>query len=107
MIADSAKYVSRDKRNIVLDDMARLSQHHDMPSPAQSIIEKCGGHGVVAKICGVHVSRVYRWTYQRGKGGSDGLVPTRHQEKLLRGARERGIDLRPEDFFSSTHGEAA
>ncbi|UYW24875.1 hypothetical protein OKC48_16510 [Methylorubrum extorquens] len=70
-----------------------------MSSVAASIIAKCNGHAVVADICGVHVTRVYRWTYPVEKGGSGGLIPSRHQALLLKGARERGIDLRPEDFF--------
>ena len=77
-----------------------------MTNVADTIIRKCGGHAVVADICGVHVTRVYRWTYPRDKGGGDGAVPTRHQAPLLRGARERGIDLRPEDFFeAAAHSE--
>ena len=71
-----------------------------MSNAAEIIIEKCGGHGVVAGICGVHITRVYRWTYPVEKGGTGGLIPTRHQTQLLKGARERGIDLKPEDFFS-------
>ncbi|ARO53953.1 hypothetical protein B2G69_07175 [Methylorubrum zatmanii] len=70
-----------------------------MSSVAASIIAKCNGHAVVAEICGVHVTRVYRWTYPVEKGGSGGVIPTRHQALLLKGARARGIDLRPEDFF--------
>lgn len=70
-----------------------------MSNVAAGIIEKCGGHAKVAEICGVHVTRVYRWTYPVAKGGSGGVVPTRHQAILLRGARERGIKLAPEDFF--------
>ncbi|KQO88923.1 hypothetical protein ASF33_20155 [Methylobacterium sp. Leaf92] len=72
-----------------------------MSSVAASIIAKCNGHAVVAEICGVHVTRVYRWTYPVEKGGSGGVIPTRHQALLLKGARERGIDLRPEDFFDA------
>ena len=70
-----------------------------MSTAADIVIAKCGGHAVVAEICGVHITRVYRWTYPRERGGSGGLVPTRHQMQLLEGARKRGIDLRPEHFF--------
>lgn len=72
-----------------------------MSKVAATIIEKCGGHITVAEICGVHVTRVYRWTYPIEKGGSGGVIPTRHQAQLLRGARERGIGLMPEDFFEA------
>ncbi len=72
-----------------------------MPNPAEAIIEKCGGHAIVAEICQVHISRVYRWTYTRDRGGGGGAVPSRHQFWLLAGARERGIDFSPEDLFPS------
>jgi hypothetical protein len=66
---------------------------------AQRIISKCGGAQAVAEITGVHPSRVHRWGYPKEKGGSDGVIPARHHQKLLEGARKRGIKLRPADFF--------
>jgi len=72
-----------------------------MCEPAKSLIEKCGGARAVADMVGVDISRVHRWTYPRSRGGTDGAIPTRHQTNLLTRARERGIDLRPEDFFST------
>ena len=78
-----------------------------MSNVAEAIIRKCGGHAVVAEICGVHVTRVYRWTYPREKGGSEGTVPSRHQAQLLAGARARGIDLTPQDFFPAPEAEGA
>ncbi len=77
-----------------------------MSNVAAAIIAKCQGHTTVAEICGVHVTRVYRWTYPVEKGGSGGVIPTRHQGQLLKGARERGIDLRPEDFFEPANTDA-
>lgn len=73
---------------------------------AERIIKKCGGPTVVAGICGVHVTRVYRWTYDRERGGTGGIIPTRHQNRLLIGAMQQGIDLSPADFFT-TGSEAA
>lgn len=70
-------------------------------SPAERIIEKCGGAGVVAEIVGVHVSRVHRWTYSKERGGTGGLIPAQHQQPILDRARERGIDISPADFFQS------
>lgn len=68
---------------------------------AQKIIKKCGGPAKVAEMVGVHVSRVHRWTYPKQRGGTDGLIPTQQQQALLDAARERGIDLTPEDFFDA------
>lgn len=47
----------------------------------------------------VHVSRVHRWTYPKARGGTDGRIPTKHQQILLDKAREQGIDLATTDFF--------
>lgn len=68
-------------------------------NPAQHIVDKCGGHSAVADMLGIHISRVYRWTYPRAKGGTDGAVPTQHQQALVDRARARGIRLAPADFF--------
>ncbi len=75
-----------------------------MSTPAERVITKLGGEAAVAKMAGVDVSRVYRWTYAKEQGGTDGRIPTKHQQALLDHAREQGIDLTPADFFE---GEAA
>ena len=69
-------------------------------TPAQRVIEKCGGEAAVAKMAGVHISRVHRWTYPKERGGTDGRIPSKHQQPLLDSARAQGIDLSPEDFFA-------
>jgi hypothetical protein len=70
-----------------------------METPAARVISKFGGHKAVASAAGVDVSRVFRWTYPASRGGTDGVIPTRHQQRLLNEAHKQGIDLRPEDFF--------
>lgn len=70
-----------------------------MSNVASRVIEKCGGHAVVAALVGVDVSRVHRWTYPPERGGTGGVIPTKQQAKLLTAARASGIDLKPDDFF--------
>lgn len=72
-----------------------------MKNPADVVIERFGGHAVVAEICGVHVSRVYRWTYETAQGGTGGHIPAKHQVALMKAAQERGVDLKPADFFAT------
>jgi hypothetical protein len=72
-----------------------------MLEPAKTIIDICGGPEAVASMVGVHRTNVYRWTYPEDRGGTNGLIPTRQQAKLLTAARDRGIDLRPEHFFGT------
>ena len=45
------------------------------------------------------VSQIYRWTYPKSKGGTDGVVPTSAQRAVGRAARLKGIILTPADWF--------
>jgi hypothetical protein len=70
-----------------------------MMEPAHTVIAICGGFRAVSEITGRDETRVRRWTYEKTKGGTGGLIPSEMQVVLLDAARERGIDLRPEHFF--------
>lgn len=78
-----------------------------MKSPAEFVIEKCGGHAVVAEVLGVDISRVYRFTYPKSRGGTDGVIPAKHQITLLAEMPKRGVALRAQDFFATADAEAA
>lgn len=71
-----------------------------MSEPAKTIIKKFGGFIEVAKICGVDVSRVHRWTYPQNRGGSNGFIPVARQDELLAEAKRRRIKLKRDDFFT-------
>lgn len=76
--------------------------------PARSVIEKIGGVDAVATVTGKHVSRIYRWTYPRNRGGTGGVVPHDDATKLLIHAEKKGIALRASDFFVvPSHPESA
>lgn len=66
---------------------------------AETIIRKCGGHQQVSQWLGLSLPQIYRWTYPRERGGTDGLIPARRQGELMAKARAAGIDLTPADFF--------
>jgi hypothetical protein len=68
---------------------------------ASRVIAKCGGHQVVADVLGIDVSRVYRFTYEPERGGTGGLIPTKHQHTLL----EKFPKLKPADFFEGRAAE--
>ena len=70
-----------------------------MSSSAENVIRKCGGAQAVADWCGIDVSNVHRWTYPKDRGGSEGVIPARHQQVILAKARETGVDVGPSDFF--------
>jgi len=67
--------------------------------PANSIIERFGGPEAVMKITGASRTRVYRWTQPRIKGGTGGVIPYGHAQKLLKYAREFGVPISEVDFF--------
>lgn len=70
-----------------------------MSAIAEHVITKCGGARVVAEMLGIHVTRVYRFTHPKSRGGSGGLIPSKHQNRLIEEARKRNLDLVPSDFF--------
>ena len=62
---------------------------------AKHIIKLVGGHKTVAKICGVDLAYVYRWTYPKDRR----LIPVRFHKPLIAGAKALGIVITPNDFF--------
>ena len=69
--------------------------------PATTIINLCGGIERVAQMTGRSEIRVRRWTYEKDRGGTNGLIPSDVQPVLLLEARKAGIDLKPHHFFAS------
>lgn len=67
--------------------------------PASTIVKKLGGTGVVARVTGVHITRVSGWQRPREKGGTGGRIPQGHIPRLVEYANENGIDLSFKDFF--------
>lgn len=61
--------------------------------PAASIIKKLGGHDVIAEYLQTAKNTPFRWTYPREKGGTGGIIPHWHHEKLMQMATDRGIPL--------------
>ena len=67
--------------------------------PAARVIRKCGGIARTAELVGKHRSTVNRWLLPKESGGTGGIVPAQHQQKLLAEAKRAGIELSPADFF--------
>lgn len=84
--------------NIVPKSQVHLKQRK-ADTPAQRVIEKFGSARKVAKAMQINVTTVYRWTYPRSKGGSDGLIPTEALRGVLMAARLEGIVLTPEELL--------
>lgn len=61
--------------------------------PAASIIKKLGGFAEVSAFLKVAKNVPYRWTYEKERGGTGGVIPHWHHDELLRMAGERGVSL--------------
>jgi hypothetical protein len=70
-----------------------------MSNPAEQIIEKLGGFKAVSKYLRVHITRTHRWTYPKERGGTDGRIPPKHQERLMRFGQKIGVQITPDMFF--------
>lgn len=67
--------------------------------PASIIVSRLGGPSVVARVAGVHRTRVSNWMRPKEKGGTGGRIPQDHHRALLEYARELGVELAAEDFI--------
>lgn len=60
--------------------------------PAKTIIADLGGPATVARIAGVHRTRVYGWL-------NTGVIPLKHIPKLIAAARQQGKDWSADRFL--------
>lgn len=73
--------------------------------PATSIVKKFGGHTVVARICGVHRTRVHSWCSPKASNGSDGQIPMRHAKTLFNEAKRIGLEISAEELLGVAENE--
>lgn len=65
---------------------------------AEKIIAKFGGPAKMAAALECDVSAIYKWTYSKEKGGTDGLIPSSSMPVVLNAADVLGIELTPHDL---------
>lgn len=70
-----------------------------MMTPAEKVIAAFNGVRATARALGINSSSVSRWPLPKERRGLDGRVPSVHQAKILRLARERGIQITAEDLI--------
>jgi hypothetical protein len=75
-----------------------------MMEPAASIIRKLGGPAVVAGVLRVNRSYVWRWSMERERGGTGGVIPQRHIPRLIKLAAVEGVPLTHAEFFVEANG---
>jgi hypothetical protein len=69
-----------------------------MHQQASKIVKKFGGPRRLAKLADMEPSRVYKWTYSKGKGGTGGIVPSSCVDAVQAAAKRGGIVLTDEDW---------
>lgn len=67
--------------------------------PARTIITDLGGPTAVARICGVHRTRVSNWMRPRKVGGTGGIIPQKHHRVILNELHKLGIKKSAEDLL--------
>ena len=72
--------------------MARYDQ-------AAKVIRKFGSPYKMAEFVRIHPANIYKWTWDKARGGTDGLIPSRSMPEVMRGARLAGILLTAEDLY--------
>jgi hypothetical protein len=72
-------------------------------NPAKRVIEAFGGPAKFADAIGRNVSRIHRWTYPEGRGGTGGAIPggTKMLQTILDAAKVRGINLSLDDLVNA------
>ena len=71
------------------------------PTQAETVLAKFGGACRLAKLLGCSDSTVFRWTYPRANGGTDGIVPGKALRKVLAIAAARGVVITAQDLYPS------
>lgn len=68
-------------------------------SPAEYVIKAFGGVRATARAIGRDKSSVSVWRRSKDKKGTGGLIPHKAQPLILEAAKERGIDVTPNDLI--------
>lgn len=63
-------------------------------SVVDTVAKKFGSKKALAEALGLDQSALSHW-----KARGNDLIPAEHQRKILEIARDRGIDIKPDDFF--------
>lgn len=66
---------------------------------AARIFKKFGNARKLAKAMGRTPSTLYRWTYEKKRGGTGGLIPSSALPAVLEAARCSGIFISADDLF--------
>jgi hypothetical protein len=67
-------------------------------NPAANVVQALGGVRATARIVDCSPGAVSRWMMTRDKRGTEGRVPQKHWEKILRHARSNKVKVTLKDL---------
>ena len=70
----------------------------DGMTAADRVINAFGGASRLSELTDIEKSSVYRWTYPKDRGGTDGAIPHANHNKILKAAAHAGIKLTRSDL---------
>lgn len=70
-----------------------------MHKQAEKILKKLGGARRVATGIGMDAASVYKWTYEKNRGGTGGIIPSSCVAKIQKLAVASGVELTAEDWL--------
>lgn len=73
-------------------------------TPAAKVIKAFGGFRPTALALDVDSAWVWHWLQPKDKKGTGGVVPSKHQAKILKLSNERGLGLTPADLIGEPVG---
>lgn len=69
-----------------------------MHEQAAKILKKLGGPRRVAVALGIDPATVYKWTYEKSRGGTGGIIPSSSISKVQKFAQQAGVELTAQDW---------
>lgn len=70
-----------------------------MHRQAARIIARFGGVRRLAYVTGMEPSRIYKWTYPKARGGTNGIIPSACVATIQVAAETAGVELKAEDWL--------
>lgn len=85
--------------------MSTQAKPESVFTQAATVIKKFGDE---QKLCAalnaaghpISITRIYRWTYPKSRGGTGGLIPTQQLQHVLKAARLQGVLIMAEDLYT-------
>ena len=83
----------------------RSPTHQPMLDPARTVLARFGGAGPLSRLLGLDRSAVHRWALPKARGGTGGLLPAKHHQRLLALAIAEGVVLSAADLIGVPDAE--